>query len=269
MIKDGIFTCPFCGENLTVKGKSLFCVNNHCFDVAKSGYVNLLPVDKKNSVNPGDNKEMIAARVRVMNKGYYKTLADKIIEKLGGLNPTRILDAGCGTGYIPYRLKEEFKDTEVVGTDISKYAIEQASKLYKEPAFAVASSKSMPFEKGKADAVICAFAPVYASEFGRVSKEGAIFLRVVPAKEHLYGLKEFLYDAPRYNEEDEMSFCGYEGIGVEKAEGEFVGDKDDIAALVKMTPYYYHTSVEKLEKINSIERLAVNTAFEIRTFRKI
>ncbi len=269
MIQNDTFICPFCGETLIPQGKSLYCVNNHCFDVAKAGYVNLLPVDKKNSLNPGDNKEMIAARVKVMNKGYYKTLAERLIEKITPLAPKRIVDAGCGTGYLPFRLKEAFKDTEVIGTDISKYAIEQASKLYKKPAFAVASSKNIPLESGMADAVICAFAPVYASEFSRISKQGALFLRVVPAKEHLYGLKEFLYDAPRYNEEDETSFDGYETVSVEKAESEFTGDKDDIAALVKMTPYYYHTSTEKLERINDVSELTVNTAFEIRTFRKL
>ena len=36
------FCCPVCGEKLEISGKSYVCSNGHCFDLAKSGYVNLL-----------------------------------------------------------------------------------------------------------------------------------------------------------------------------------------------------------------------------------
>lgn len=268
MVTDGLFLCPHCGHKLLKKEKSLICENGHCFDVAKSGYVNLLPANKKNSVNPGDNKDMIKARVRVMDKGYYSPLADRIIDVLKERGKGFILDAGCGTGYITHRLKAAFEDSEIAGTDISKFAIEQASKLYKEVNYAVCSSIRLPFEDGEADAVICAFAPVYASEFARVSKENGLLLRVTPARGHLYGLKEFLYEEARYNEEDDSAFDGYEEIGREIVGGRIECDGEDVRALVKMTPYYYHTPKERLEKLYEVDKMTVETEFELGVFKK-
>lgn len=263
-----VFMCPLCGKKLVRQDKSLVCETGHCFDVAKSGYVNLLPVGGKNSLQPGDNKEMIAARKRVMAKGYYAPLAAKIIELLKETGAGAVLDAGCGTGYIPSEVQRAFPTATVVGTDISKFAVEAAAKLNKQVQFAVASSMRLPLEERYFDAVLCAFAPVYAGEFARVTKDNGYLLRVVPAEEHLYKLKEFLYETPRKNEEDETSFVGYEPLAVHTVNGIFTGDREDISALVKMTPYYYHTSEEKLKKLDSVDMLTVNTSFEVRVFRK-
>ena len=42
-----VWICPVCGEILTESEKMLNCPKNHCFDKARSGYVNLLPVSRK------------------------------------------------------------------------------------------------------------------------------------------------------------------------------------------------------------------------------
>ena len=265
---DKLFLCPLCGKILSAVGKSLMCEKRHCYDVASSGYVNLLPVNKKNSVFPGDNKEMTEARKIVMDRGYYLPLAEKIAEIAKKENPGFILDAGCGTGYIPYMMKKILPNACVVGTDISKFAIDTAAKKYKEPRFAVASSKNLPIEGKKADVIICAFAPVYPEEFLRVNKTGGLFLRVVPAEKHLYDLKKYLYETPRENVEDVTEYEGYEKLFTETVDGEFTGNAEEIKALVKMTPYYYHTSEEILKKLDEITFLTVNTSFEIHVFRK-
>ena len=192
-----VFVCPLCGKKLVGQDKSLVCETGHCFDVAKSGYVNLLPVGGKNSLQPGDNKEMIAARKRVMAKGYYAPLAAKIVVLLQEIGAKKVLDAGCGTGYIPSEVQRALPEGTVVGTDISKFAVEAAAKQNKQVQFAVASSMRLPLEEGYFDAVLCAFAPVYAGEFARVTKDNGYLLRVVPAEEHLYKLKEFLYKGRR------------------------------------------------------------------------
>ena len=269
MDKPELFLCPVCGLCLDKKiNNSYYCANNHCYDRAKSGYLNLLPVNKKNSVSPGDNKEMISARVSVMNKGYYSVLADTVIDKLKVIRVDRILDAGCGTGYIAGRLKSAFKDSEVIGTDISKFAIEQASKKYKDVAFAVASSYRLPIEDKSCDCVICAFAPVYAREFARISKDGGYFLRIVPGEKHLIKLKEFLYEVPRLNEDEPTETEGFEFLEKKFAESEIFFNADELCDLVKMTPYYYHTPQSALNRLKESVGMNVNTQFEIRIYRK-
>lgn len=62
-----IFICPVCGEKLDRSGKSYICPNRHTFDMAKSGYVNLLPTNNSGSVH-GDNKLMLRARREFLEK---------------------------------------------------------------------------------------------------------------------------------------------------------------------------------------------------------
>ena len=64
-------TCPICGQLMTQEEKRVVCQQNHSFDRARQGYINLLPVQQKHSLNPGDTKEMLAARRQFLDKGYY------------------------------------------------------------------------------------------------------------------------------------------------------------------------------------------------------
>ena len=269
MQKTDKFICPKCGEKLTLDGKSYYCNNRHCYDVSKGGYVNLLLPNQKNSLLPGDNKEMAVARVQVMKKGYYKALADAIIYVLKNENPTLILDAGCGVGYIADRLKTELTDTEVIGTDISKVAIEQACKKFGEAVYAVCSSIRLPLENNSVSAIVCAFAPVYKEEFSRVLNDNGLLFRVVPAKNHLMKLKAFLYDNPRENEMDEIEIEGFTYLDTILVKDEFFASGEEIKSLVKMTPYYYHTKIEDLEKLDDIDEFNTNTEFELRIYKKI
>ena len=47
--------CPICGEKLNIVDRSYLCPNRHSFDVARQGYVNLLTVQAKHSLNPGSS----------------------------------------------------------------------------------------------------------------------------------------------------------------------------------------------------------------------
>lgn len=205
-----------------------------------------------------------------MDKGYYGALARRVAEILKANAATIILDAGCGIGTMCGEIENTILGSQTFGTDISKFAIEYAAKKHKRTKFAVASSMRLPFSDGVFDAVICAFAPVYEREFARVTKEGGLLVRVTPAKEHLMKLKALLYDTPRENEKDETTFDGYELVSEEKVTGTFVGSKDDMIALVKMTPYYYHTAEANLKKLEKEEgMLTVDTAFDVRLFRRL
>ena len=261
------YLCPICGEELTLKEKSYICCNNHCFDRAKSGYVNLIPPNKKNSSQPGDNKEMIQARLDVMDYNYYLPLANKVIEIIGNKNKA-ILDAGCGTGYILDRVANTDDKIQAYGTDISKFAIDAASKRYKKCNFSVASSLRLPFKDESFDVVICTFAPVYNEEFARVLKKDGLLIRVVPAENHLMLLKKTLYETPTPNEMEAKEIQGFDFISVEVVKSVFSCKKETGYNLVKMTPYFYHAPKENIEKILNNELFETNTEFEVRTYKK-
>jgi 23S rRNA (guanine745-N1)-methyltransferase len=261
------YICPFCGKELKLINKSYVCENEHCIDVAHSGYVNLLPVNQKNSNDPGDNKEMIQARVSIMNKGYYKALADNIIELLREFNPTSIVDTGCGIGYLPYRLNEAFPKAKILGTDISKFAIISASKQYKNIPFAVASSNNLPIKANSVNAIVCAFAPVFSTEFKRILAPDGVFVRVIPDEKHLFKLKEKLYDTPYINELDIEEIDGFTLLKKIKVRDIFTAEKEEILNLVKMTPYYYHTKKSSLDALCLEKSLTTNLELEVRLYK--
>ena len=66
-----LLACPKCHQQLHLENKTLKCENNHCYDISKRGYINLLLNPDKATNNPGDSKESLVARKAYLNKGYY------------------------------------------------------------------------------------------------------------------------------------------------------------------------------------------------------
>ena len=54
--------CPICGTQLNQADRSCVCPNRHSFDIARQGYVNLLTVQQKHSLAPGDTREQVLSR---------------------------------------------------------------------------------------------------------------------------------------------------------------------------------------------------------------
>lgn len=93
------YSCPLCHAPLSRSDNHYSCPQRHQFDLAKEGYVNLLPVQFKRSRDPGDSAEMMQARRAFLDAGHYQPLRDAIAERLRHYAPTDLLDIGCGEGY--------------------------------------------------------------------------------------------------------------------------------------------------------------------------
>ena len=93
--------CPLDGAPLRRQDAAWKCPAGHSFDIASQGHTHLLPVQHKRSLDPGDSKEMVAARRRFLNAGHYQPIAEAVARAtLDGLpNEAACLDAGCGEGY--------------------------------------------------------------------------------------------------------------------------------------------------------------------------
>ena len=95
-----VLACPKCHEPLIIEGKTCKCSNNHCYDIARQGYLNLLLNPDKASNNPGDSKESLIARKAYLDKGYYDPILFEVINEIKKKEgPLNILDLGCGEGY--------------------------------------------------------------------------------------------------------------------------------------------------------------------------
>ena len=273
----GLLTCPVCGRPLTRDEKAWACKKGHSYDEASEGYVYLLPPNKKHSKDPGDTKQMVAARRAFLEAGCYepfrRRLCELACEALAAVPAPAVLDAGCGEGWYTSALLDALraagKEPEVCGFDISKFAVRAAAKRHKGIAFAVASAFSIPAAEASADLIVNVFAPIVPDELRRVVKPGGFLLLAVPTPRHLYGMKELLYDAPYENEYREMAYPGFSLV-----RREAVADTIEltspalIEALFSMTPYYWKTPPEGCERLRRASSLRTEIGFDFLLYRR-
>lgn len=269
------FCCPLCGDVLTETRSGLRCPAGHCFDRAKEGYVNLLPVNRKHSKAPGDDKGMVAARRAFLEKGWYAPLREALASlavELTGPAPA-VLDAGCGEGCYTGGIREALlgtgKTPKIAGIDISKAALQKAGKRYPGIEFAVASAYRLPVASESVDLLLNVFSPLALEEFRRVLRPGGAYLYVVPAARHLWELKEVLYDRPYPNEEKETPYAGfaYQKI-VPVSYTIHLPSQADIHALFQMTPYYWKTGREGAARLEKLTELDCRIDFRVHVFRR-
>ena len=210
-----LFRCPICAAPLIREGRVYRCSNGHSYDIAREGYVHLLPPNKKHSKAPGDDKDMVAARVRFLGAGYYEPLRRTLEEEAVRYaeEGACLLDSGCGEGYytagIAQALREAGKSPRTAGIDLSKSALRHAARRDKGTEFAVASAYHLPVADTSIDLIVNCFSPMAGEEFLRVLRPGGRLLYVVPAPDHLWELKEVLYETPYPNPEEDILYPGF------------------------------------------------------------
>jgi len=270
---ESLFCCPICGGRLDRDAARYACSRGHSFDVAREGYVNLLPANRQHSKAPGDDKGMAAARTRFLDGGWYAPLRDALctLADRGTGEAPRVLDAGCGEGWYTARLAEVLarRGGRTAGVDLSKPAVKKAAKRCPGCELAVASVYHLPVAQGSLDGVVNCFSPLAAGEFRRVLRTGGRFLYVVPGRRHLWELKQILYPMPYENDEHLEDYPGFVLEGVEPVDTTFtLPRQEDVAALFQMTPYYWKTAKEGARRLAGVERLTVSASFRIHIFRK-
>lgn len=285
-----IYTCPVCAERLGadsapllhVEGGSAKCPKNHSFDISARGYLNLLLSQHKNVKDPGDSKEMVAARRDFLNSGAYEPLLEglcRAAEELCGdiLSPV-IADCGCGECYytagIYDFLTERGRSPEIFGVDISKNALSAAKARIggRNISAAVASVFRLPIQSASVDLAGVIFAPFHTEELRRILKPQGAVIAAIPAARHLFGLKAVIYEKPYLNEVRPYGIEGFEFLGKDELSYTLkLEAQEQLNALFMMTPYYYKTSPRDSNKVYSYfgtsSVLETEAAFEILKYR--
>lgn len=253
-----MWRCPLCQSSLATD-TVWYCENNHRFDVSKRGYVNLLPVHKKGSKQPGDSKDMLSARQTFHQTGGYQPLMDKMATLLISALKTKtgelsLYDAGCGEGSylneVQCALQSHGVSVSAAGSDIAKSAVDFAARQYKQAQFVVASSFDLPVEDNAVDVVLQVFAPGDDKELHRILKPGGLLLHVAPGPEHLYALKSVAYQTPRKHEQPVDHRTGFVLQSREPLSFDInFSSAEQISALLMMTPFTWRLSEEKRESL--------------------
>lgn len=270
-----LFVCPLCGGSLQKNARSYICGQNHVFDIASEGYVNLLPANRKRSKLPGDDREMVRARNRFLSRGFYAPLRDTLAEDIAKSAPDHavFLDSGCGEGYYTKGIFEALtaagKAPRAAGIDLSKAAVRLAAKRLHAGEFAVASCYRLPLAGETADVLLNCFSPLALAEFRRVLKPGGAFYYVVPAPRHLWEMKRVLYAAPYENPRVSPEYEGFEPMKtLSVSRRVLLPSQEMISDLFSMTPYFWKTPRAGADRLRAVERLEIETSFDIHVYRK-
>ena len=248
-----MLTCPLCHSLLNPSDSGLSCVNRHSFDRARQGYYNLLPVQFKNSREPGDNPAMVEARRRFLDAGHYAPLAKRLAELAASYQPESWLDIGCGEGYYTQQIAEALPTADGYALDISREAVKQACRRNKQINWLVASMARIPLADASCDLLASVFSPLDWSEALRLLTPGGGLLRMGPTREHLYELREQLYDEVR--DYDDEKHLGLIPASMQLTHSETLrfqlqlNSAEARADLLAMTPHGWRASAERRAEV--------------------
>lgn len=257
--------CPVCSESLNISAHTARCSRGHCFDIAKEGYVNLLRSTKSGDL-VGDDKQSARCRRDFLNKGYYGSLKNALCE-IFRQRQGKVLDICCGEGYYSSALGQN-PNLSVYGFDISKEMVRLAAKRGGVTCF-VANMAAIPVAEGAFDYAIHLFAPFQEESFSRILKPGGRLITVVPGRLHLFGLKQALYEVPYENDEKLPETKNLKLVSQRKVTDTIcLSSQEDIQAVFRMTPYYFHTSQRDKDKLLALTMLQTPVEFCIAEFEK-
>ena len=293
-----ILTCPLCGGTLDGTGKSLVCtggVKKHNYDVAKEGYVNLLPPGKGKNAHTGDEAEMIRARCRFLKTGAYDGLSDEISRLIASHTDTdsiTFVDSGCGEGYHTRRIAKSLSDIHrkhvlCAAFDASKHGAASGAKAAfkeglapKEGAgapfdgdaavfFFAGNIFSLPLRDACADSAVSMFAPIAWEENRRILKDGGVLVVAASGKDHLQEMRSVIYENVIKKEPDVTPGEGFELADRTSVRyTHYLTSSEEISDLFGMTPFCYKTPRVAAEKLTSMDSLTVTVHTEFFVFRK-
>lgn len=265
MIKD--LRCPICQTSFQENSQGIACENRHQFDKSKDGYFNLLPVQNKNSREPGDAKEQLRARRNFLQAGLFDPLKEKILSSVKQ-TPETILDLGSGEGYFTRALANKFPQANIYGVDIAKAGVGMAAKAAKSFGniiHVVASNFDLPIQDDSIDLILRILAPSKDSELQRLLKQEGRLIVVVPDEQHLVGLRNNIYKELRPLQ-SLPAISGFELLQTTAIQFPLDIEGAHLSSLLEMTPFSWKLDQAKKELLSGIWK--DTAAFLIGEYRK-
>ncbi|UFJ40911.1 methyltransferase domain-containing protein [Brevibacillus humidisoli] len=263
--EEGMFRCPICfGPMRMADLKSLLCINDHCFDLSKRGYVNLLSRPSKTKYD----KRMFASRRIMCRSGFFAPLHAVISDKMSHRfqdqsERIRVLDAGCGEGsHLAAIQRTVMQNTTnpllAVGMDISKEAIQSAAREYPDAMWCVADIANCPFADYQFRFVLNILSPAHYAEFQRLVADDGMLIKVIPARYHLQELREMLYAGTHrqvYSNDDTLEHfkAKFTLVDVEQVQYRFPLDQTLLEPLLHMTPLSWGMEQGRLQRALKME----------------
>lgn len=239
----------------------MICQNNHCFDIARTGYINLLTRPVKTEYD----KELFSSRNIINDSGFFgpmlEIVRDLILEHIERFDAreVKILDAGCGEGSHLGRIINGLSDKiagniQGVGVDISKEGILMASKIFWDIIWCVGDIANLPFADGQFDVVLNILSPSNYGEFSRVLNDNGVLIKVIPGSNYLKELRNIFYDNKDkrvYSNEKIIEHFKENFRILDRKDIHYTVkiSKDNLKHLMRMTPLSWNVTDDRIEQV--------------------
>ena len=262
--------CPICGKPLHRQDRQYTCENRHSFDIARQGYVNLLTVQQKHSLHPGDTREQVLSRRAFLEAGFYAPIAQALCETAKEWNISGpILDVGCGEGWYSAQLAESL-GADLAGLDISKEAVRCAAAKYKGPLWMCATAAHIPVPDHSAGIVTSLFALTLPEEFRRVLRDDGYYFQVLACQDHLLGLKSIIYPELKFKEKDSIpELPGFTLVKSVPIRFSFTVEGEQVQNLFSMTPHVFRIGKAGAEALRQTDQLTDTASCVLNVYRPV
>lgn len=246
-----LFACPHCNTPITIEQSGrMSCTQNHSFDIAKQGYVNMLT----HAVQSMYSKELFTSRKLVLESGLY----DEVQQQLASYvkKEQTVLDTGCGEGTHLARICA-MSGAFGVGIDLAKEGIIEAARHYANEAWVVGDLAKSPYKEAQFDAIYNILSPANYDEFRRLLKPGGAVIKVVPAEGYLQQLRQQVFaDSQKESYSNAQTVARFHEAFSQVEEVRVTNTKKVERALVphllKMTPMSWHYEAQEAFELNTI-----------------
>lgn len=185
-------TVRTCGKPLARRTRAWVCAAGHSYDIARSGYVNLLQPQDRRSRTAGDSKAAVAARAALFAAGAGSTVIDAVAQRALALSLTPqavVVDLGSGSGDALGAVARACPISGV-GIDLSTAAAEHAAKRFPGLTWVVANAdRRVPILDRRADLVLSLHGRRNPAECARILGPSGHLLVAVPAPDDLIELR--------------------------------------------------------------------------------
>lgn len=247
--------CPLDWVPLTRVDRRVACPNGHSFDIARQGYVNLVPANGKRSKMRSDDAEMVIARERFLATGAYDPILQTVAKYTAtniGDNPTLVAEVGAGTAAYLGRALNGLPTARGLAMDLSVPATIRAARSHDRVSAIVADSwQPLPIADHSCDAVIVAFAPRTLAELHRILRPNGHLVLASAYPGHLAELTdEFdLLGVTTKNTQRDAAAAdrfGFELIGETELGFSMNLDRSAVFDLIGMGPNAWHIDRERV-----------------------
>lgn len=230
--------------------------------------MNLLPVQHKRSLNPGDTAQQVVSRRAFLDGGFYAPIRQTLCALAKDHEcHGPVLDVGCGEGYYSAGLSESL-DAELLGLDISKEAVRYAAGRYKNAAWICASAAHLPVKDGSVGLLTSLFALTMPGEFKRVLRPDGAFIQVLAAEDHLLGLKKIIYPELHHKEKfTTPDVPGFLLVESRPLRFTFTVAGEQVQNLLSMTPHVYRIGKEGAENLRQTKILTDTASCVLNLYR--